>query len=99
MTVAQEPRVTGERLGERGRELYEQLRARLETPANIGKIIVMDVESGDYEIDDLGINSSLRLKERHPRAALYALRIGYEALASLDGELEREDERHGERAL
>lgn len=89
MTIAQETLTIGERLGERGRDLYEQLRARVETPENIGKVIVMDVESGDYETDDLGIDSSFRLKERHPGAALYALRIGYEALASLDGELER----------
>ncbi len=36
----------------------------------------MDVESGDYEIDERGIETSHRLQSRYPDATLYALRIG-----------------------
>jgi hypothetical protein len=76
-------------LGLRAQELYERLRPRIETPENIGKLIVMDVESGDYEIDDLGIETSQRLQNRHPDATLYALRIGYKSAVSFCGGLER----------
>lgn len=72
-------------LGERAQELYESLRSEIETPENIGKLIVMDVESGDYEIDEMGIESSRRLQVRHPDATLYALRIGYKAVEALGG--------------
>ncbi len=48
-------------LGRRARELYERLRLVVETPENIGKFIVLDVESGDYEADEQGIKSSRRL--------------------------------------
>lgn len=77
-------------LGRRARELYNnRLRDIVETPENIGKLIVMDVESGDYEIDELGIETSYRLQARHPGAVLYALRIGYNVVEALGGVLER----------
>ena len=76
-------------LGERVHELYVQLRDKVETAGNIGRFIVLDVESGDYEIDDEGIESSRRLLARHPGAILYALRLGYKAVASFSGGLER----------
>lgn len=78
-------------LGRRAEELYEtKLRPQVETEENIGKIIVMDADSGDYEIgDETGIDASRRLQARHPGATLYALRIGYNTVASFGGVLER----------
>jgi hypothetical protein len=76
-------------LGDKAYALYERLRPEIETPDNIGKFIVMEVESGDYEIDEQGIESSHRLQARHPGAVLYALRIGYKTAASFCGGLER----------
>ena len=64
-------------LGRRAEALYQRFRLQLETEENIGKIVVFDVDSGDYELDTTGIESSRRLRERHPVANLYALRIGY----------------------
>ena len=57
----------------------------------MGKIIILDVNSGDYEIadDELGLAETRLLQERRPGALLYGLRIGYEAVASFDGGLER----------
>lgn len=69
--------------------LYEQLRLKVETVENIGRMIVMDVASGDYEIGDLGIEASHHLQKRHPDATLYALRIGYKTVESFGGVLER----------
>ena len=76
-------------LGERAQKLYTRLREKVETAENIGKFIVLDVESGDYEIDDQGIESSRRLQDRHPGDALFALRIGYKTAVSFCGGLER----------
>lgn len=88
MSIVQEPQSV-EMLGERAREAYQQIQAQVETPENIGKIIVLDADSGDYEIDDIGIESSRRLQARHPGATLYALRIGYKTAVSFCGALER----------
>jgi hypothetical protein len=76
-------------MAEQAQKLYARLRNQIETPDNIGKLIVMEVESGDYEIDDKGIESSLRLQARYPEAKLYALRIGYKNAVSFCGVLER----------
>jgi hypothetical protein len=78
-------------IGERGEELYAtRLRPLVETEENMGKLIVIDVDSGDYEIgDEAGIEASLRLQARHPGGALYAIRIGYKTAVSFAGGPER----------
>ena len=70
-----------EQLAERGEKIYtERLRDTVETEENIGKIIVIDVDTGDYEIDDDGLHASHRLRAKHPGGTLYGLRIGYDAV-------------------
>ena len=73
------------------RNVYARLRPQVETPENIGKLIVLDVGSGDYEIaaDNVGSAESRRLQERHPNAPLFALRIGYNVVDVIGGALER----------
>jgi hypothetical protein len=70
-------------LSERAHSLYEKLRSQVEIPENIGKLIVLEVESEDYEIDEKGIETSRRLQVRHPNSKLFALRIGYKTVDSL----------------
>jgi hypothetical protein len=82
---------TREEIGRRGRELYEQrIRAQVETEENVGKIVSIDIETGDYEVvDDVGITSSRRLQAKHLGAAIWAERIGYDAAYALGGTLTR----------
>ena len=64
----------------RGKARYEEsIRAEVETPENIGKMLSIDVDTGDYAMDDRGIESSQRLHAKRPDALLYGLRIGYDA--------------------
>src|SRR5713101_1693801 len=78
------PRYGGDEIARRGQELYEQsIRNQVETEANIGKIISIDIESGDYEIDNDLVAAGKRLLARHPGAALYGKRIGYNAVYAL----------------
>src|SRR4051812_47831112 len=81
--------VSGEEIERRGMEIYETLRARVETEENIGKIIVIDTKSGDYEIADEGLKAGRRVQQRHPDAAMLCLRIGYNAVYSFGGVLTR----------
>ncbi len=84
------PRYEGNELGRRGQELYEQqIRAQVENEENVGKLISIDIESGDYEIADDLVTASRRLRIRHPDAAIYGARIGYDAVFSLGGALTR----------
>lgn len=77
--------VTNPEIAQRGEALYQTLRERLETQENIGRLVVLDVNSGDYEIADEGLIAGKRLLERHPAAVMLCLRIGYDAVYSLGG--------------
>ena len=83
-------RFSKEEVGQRGRNLYENgIRRKVETEENIGKQIVIDIETGDYDIDEDGLAASLRMLAKHPGAALYGERIGYNAVYAVGGVLER----------
>lgn len=84
------PRLTGDEIDRRGSSLYEQkIRPLVETAANIGKIISIDVETGDYAIADDLITAGDQVLARHPNAAMYGARIGYNAVYALGGTLTR----------
>ncbi len=78
-------------LTDRAWDIYYRLRPQIETPDNIGKLILVDVDSGDFEIasDDLGFAASALLRGRHFSAELFAHRIGYKTAASFCGDMER----------
>lgn len=84
------PSLSREEIAQRGQELYEQrIRASVETAENIGKIIAIDVEIGDYEIGDDIVASSLRLRTKHAEAPIWAERIGFNAVYAIGGTLVR----------
>lgn len=77
-------------LGQRANKYYDEiLRGTVETEENIGKMLILDVDSGDYEIDDEGIDSSDRLRARRPNGDLFGIRIGYKTAEVIGGVLER----------
>jgi hypothetical protein len=78
-------------LGRGEEELYEQtIRAHVETDANTGKLVSIDIETGDYETgDDTDLDAPRRLHAKHPGAAVYTRRIGYNTTYALGGVLER----------
>jgi hypothetical protein len=79
-------RLSNEEIARRGEEIYEErLRDKVETTDNIGKIIVIDTETGDYEIDDNGLEASHRALARNPNAVLFGWRIGYDAVEGFGG--------------
>ncbi len=84
------PRYSSIEITRRGQELYEKsIRDRVETQENLGKIVSIDIETGDYEIGDDLISTGDRLFARHPEAALYGARIGYNAVYAVGGSLVR----------
>jgi len=87
-------KVSGEEIGRRGQEIYEsRLRTLLETEESIGKIVSIDVESGDYEIGDDLVTAGRRLQMRRPDARMYGKRIGYNAVYAVGGSLTRTAQR------
>ena len=85
-----EKAVSGEEIGRRGQAIYENtLRALLETEENIGKVVSIDITSGDYEIADDLLASGQKLQARRPNALMYGKRIGYNAVYAVGGSLVR----------
>ena len=68
-----------EEVSELGRAIYKEKIKRLVEPMEIGKFIAIDVESGDYEIDERLIDTSDRLHDRRPNVVCYIGRVGYPA--------------------
>ena len=69
--------------------LPPDIRSQVETAENIGKFVVIDLESGSYAVDPLGFDAARSLRTTNPKATLFAIKIGYNASASLGGVLER----------
>ena len=76
---------TTEEVAARGEAIYaEQIRAQVEV-GNKGKFLVLDIETGDYEIDAEDLQATLRMLSKRPAAVLYGLRIGYSTAYRLGG--------------
>jgi hypothetical protein len=79
------PRYSSHEIAERGRKIYdEQLCAKV-TEGNIGKFLVIDIETGEYEIDHEELAAIKRAKAKHPDAPLYMVRIGSRTAYQLGG--------------
>lgn len=63
-------------IAERGQRMYEErIRSRVEQ-GNVGKFLVLNIETGHYEIDDDHLAASDRAATKYPGAPLYTVRIG-----------------------
>lgn len=83
------PKLSGEEITQKGKALYDRLRSNIETQENIGKLISIDVETGDYAIGDDLIVLSRHLQAKHPNAPIWAGRIGFNAVYAIGGTLIR----------
>lgn len=75
-----------EEIEKRGEEIYAQHILAKTTAADKGKLVVIDVTTGDYEIADEDITASLRMLEKGCCGEnLYGIRIGHQAAYHLGG--------------
>ena len=69
-----------------GKALYEkQIRQLVETPDNIGKMLTLNIETGEYSIGDNPAETILKLKQQDRLSRLFTLRIGYHTGVSFGG--------------
>ena len=71
------PRFTSEEIAQRGHLLYEQRIQNEVGDESRGKFLVIDIETGQYEIDASDLEAMQRARARNPDAALYVMRIGF----------------------
>ena len=65
-----------------GKAMYEEIRGELEATQK-GRVVIIDVKSGDYEIGDNDLEATLRMFERRPNALTWGERVGYPAMYTL----------------
>jgi hypothetical protein len=84
--------LSSEEVAKRAYKVYESaIRHKVETEENIGKMVIIDVETGDYEVDETGIQAAENLQAKSPYARLFGIRIGYNVAVSFGGVMERVD--------
>jgi hypothetical protein len=84
------PLLSRDKIAQLGQELYERhIRAQVEVAENIGKIVSIDIETGEYEVGDELVETSLRSQAKHPHALLWAERIGFDAVYAVGGTIIR----------
>ena len=66
----------------RGEAIYrERIRPQVDSIKK-GSFVVIDVDSGDYEIDAGDASATRRLLDRRPKAVTYGVRVGHRAAYS-----------------
>lgn len=75
--------LTPDEIVARGRRYYEEhLRDQLE-PDHVGEYVVIDIDTGDYELDADERLAFLRAREARPDGIVCILRVGYRAAGRL----------------
>ena len=83
------PRYSKEEFARRGDEIYaSQVRPQVEE-VNHGKIVAIDLETGDFEVDASETAACDRLEARHPDAQIWIVRIGSRYVRRFGGRTKR----------
>ncbi len=74
--------MSAKRVGEVGRQIYEdRLRRKLE-PRYLGKIVAIDAETGDYFIGDTLHGAITAGRKKYPEKVFYCVKVGFPAVYS-----------------
>jgi hypothetical protein len=75
-----QPRYSKEEFAKRGDLIYQtQIRPQVEA-GNHGKIVAIDIETGDFELANSSMIAVDKLYERKPDAQPWVIRIGHRAV-------------------
>ena len=70
------PQDTREEIARRGDEIYEREVLPNLRPEDEGKFALLDIATGDYEVDRDEVAASDRLLARHPDAQVWVRQVG-----------------------
>ena len=78
-------RFTSEEVASKGDSLYRQQLQKIVDPEHEGSFLVIDIETGAYEIDVDDLMATKRLLASYPDAVIYGLRIGFPTAYRIGG--------------
>ena len=76
---------TDEEIERRGEAIYAERIRSLVEEAHRGEYVVINIESGEWEMGDDVLKLSRALHAKHPEGALYTLRVGHDYVVRLGG--------------
>jgi hypothetical protein len=83
--IKRHPRYPSAEFERRGTELYESKIRPLVEAGNLGRILAIDIESGDYALADESLEACQVLIDKNPDAQIWCLRIGHVAVDKIGG--------------
>jgi hypothetical protein len=91
-TTQPRSQLSRDEIGRMGEEIYRRhIRAKV-YPEHKGRFLVLDVLTGEYELDDDDLTASKRLRLRCPAAVGYGVRVGYITAYTMVGHLPEDEE-------
>jgi hypothetical protein len=81
--VVQRRQSTRQRVARLGRAMYAKRVRRRVRGERKGRVVALDVHSGDFEVGDSVLEAAERLLERRPDAEVWLERVGYPTLAMM----------------
>ena len=76
---------TSKEVASRGEAIYRrEIRHKVE-PKHKGKFLVIDIETGEYEMNADDLVATKRLLAKHPNAIVYGLQIGFPTAYRIGG--------------
>lgn len=76
---AMEPRRSLDEIARLGRQAYEHHVRPALRPEDNGKFVVVDVDTGDFEIDSDDYTAVMKMRGRKPTAETWLMRVGEKA--------------------
>ena len=80
---------TDEEIVNLGKELYERTVKPVIPAGNDGRVVAVDIQSGEFELADDALTSAQNLRARLPEAVIYVARVGYPGLHTIRSPLRR----------
>ncbi len=78
------PKYSTNEMARRGEKVYARIKMQLE-PRHAGKFVAIEVDSGDFFLDEDSTKALLKARRKHPQAIFYLARIGYRAAYKMTG--------------
>lgn len=72
-----ETEFTNTEIAQRAKTVYERYIRHKIQPEDIGKYLVIDLETGEYELDSDDIAASMRAYQKKPVTERYCIRLGH----------------------
>jgi hypothetical protein len=83
--AVREPPYTKDEYARRGIEIYERSIKPVAEAGNEGKLVALDIETGDWEMDSDDFTATERLLNRKPDAQIWLQRVGFSATYRVGG--------------